>query len=79
MLLISSIMLNFIIYIYKFILIESDKCPALSDPDNGKVFIVSDGKVAIFTCSSGFVIIGNSYLQCINGVWSSPPPKCHAP
>ena len=53
-----------------------EKCPTLSDPDSGRVFIISNGRVAIFTCNDGFVTEGNSYLQCINGVWSSPPPKC---
>ena len=55
---------------------ENDKCPTLSDPDNGKVYIISDGRVAIFTCNDGFVTVGNSYLQCINGKWNSQPPKC---
>ena len=59
-------------------LIEIEKCPTLSDPDNGKMFVISDGRVTIFTCKNGFVTIGNSYLQCINGIWSSPPPKCQA-
>ena len=56
--------------------VENNKCPTLSNPDNGKVYIISDGNVAIFTCNDGFVTEGNSYLQCINRVWSSPPPKC---
>ena len=52
------------------------KCPALSDPKNGSVFIILNGKAAVFTCNSGFTIIGSSYLQCNNGKWSFPPPKC---
>ena len=55
---------------------EIEKCPTLSDPENGKVFIISDGRVAIFTCNNNFTKTGDSYLQCINGIWSSPSPKC---
>ena len=62
--------------IFSFFLVGNDKCPPLSDPDNGKMYIISDGTVALFTCNNGFATVGNSYLQCINGVWSSPPPKC---
>lgn len=54
------------------------KCPVLSDPENGEIFFFPDGQTAIFTCKSGYTIKGNSYLQCVNGVWSSPPPKCLA-
>lgn len=60
------------------LLTEIEKCPTLSDPDNGKVFIISNGRIAIFTCNSGFVTVGNSFVQCINGIWSSPSPKCKA-
>ena len=56
--------------------VGTEKCPTLSDPDSGRVFIISNGRVAIFTCNDGFVTAGNSYLQCINGKWSSPPPMC---
>ena len=55
---------------------EISKCPAILDPDNGKVFIISDGEVAIFTCYNGFVTVGKSQLQCIDGKWNSAPPKC---
>ena len=64
--------INYVFFLY----IEIIKCPAVLDPDNGKVFIISDGEVAIFTCNSGFVTVGNSHLQCIDGKWNSPPPKC---
>ena len=56
--------------------IEIEKCPTLNDPDNGKVYVVSDGTVAIFTCDNGFIKTGDSYMQCINGKWTSAPPKC---
>lgn len=56
---------------------ETSECPAISDPDNGKVFIISNGQTAVFACNNGFVTVGNSQLQCIDGKWSSSPPKCH--
>ena len=57
-------------------LVELIVCPPLKDPDNGKVFIYPGGTIAIFTCHSGFTTIGNPFLQCIDGKWNSPPPKC---
>ena len=57
-------------------LVEVIVCDKLKDPDNGMVFYFNAGKTAIFTCHSGFTTIGNSYLQCIDGRWNSPPPKC---
>ena len=59
-----------------YLCVGIEKCPTLSDPDSGRVFIISNGRVAIFTCNDGFVTVGNSYLQCINGKWSAPPPMC---
>ena len=57
-------------------LVEVIECDKLKDPDNGMVFFIQPGKIAVFTCHSGFTTIGNSYLQCINGKWNTPPPKC---
>ena len=57
-------------------LVEVIVCKHLNDPDNGKVYIYPGGTIAIFTCHSGFITIGIPYLQCIDGKWSSPPPKC---
>ena len=54
------------------------KCPALSAPENGYVHIILNGNAAVFTCNNGYVRIGNSYLECKNGKWTSPPPKCQA-
>lgn len=61
-----------------YFLTAISSCPALNDPDNGNVYIISNGQNAIFTCKSGFTVIGNPFLVCLNGVWNSPPPKCHA-
>ena len=56
------------------------ECPALSDPENGRVHIIPNGNAAtaVFTCNNGFVIIGNLYSKCKNGKWTSPPSKCQA-
>ena len=54
-------------------------CPTLSDPDNGKVVLLSDGKTAIFTCESSFIILGEAFSYCDNGKWKSVPPKCVSP
>ena len=72
-------MAQYVIYLLilvAFFLIEIKSCPPLHDPDNGMVYIF--GKDAIFTCKSGFTILGNSHLECTNGEWSSPLPKCQA-
>ena len=51
-------------------------CPTLKDPENGKVFQFSDGNAAIFSCNSGYTKVGESFLNCVNGNWSSPAPMC---
>ena len=61
-------------YLEIYFLIEN--CPPLVDPENGKVFIFSNGEVALFICDPSYVIMGNPYLRCVNGAWSSIPPKC---
>jgi len=53
-----------------------NNCPPLNDPDNGKVYQFPDGSTAIVTCKSGYITSGQSFMQCINGKWSSSPPKC---
>ena len=49
-------------------------CPLLQDPMNGQVFI--QGNMAIFACSNGATVMGNSVLKCSNGNWNSSPPTC---
>jgi len=53
-----------------------NNCLLLNDPDNGKVYQFPDGSTAIVTCKSGYIIFGQSFIQCINGKWSSSLPKC---
>ena len=66
---VAILLINFVYFI------EIKVCQKLSKPDNGNMFMISPD-TAIFTCNSGFTTIGNSYLQCKDGKWSSPPPKC---
>ena len=57
-------------------LLYTEVCSSLSDPDNGQVFEISDGNTAVYLCNKGFTRIGESVLHCVNGKWSSPPPRC---
>ena len=63
--------------LYILIEINIPTCLKLEDPDNGKVFYISP-TTAIFSCNSGFITLGNPFLQCFDGKWNSPPPKCQA-
>jgi len=56
--------------------LEKEKCPSFSSPENGRVFLLSDGKTAIFNCMSGYTIVGEGVLYCTDGKWSSHVPKC---
>jgi len=57
--------------------VEKEKsCPPLSSPENGSAFQLSDGKTTVFTCETGYTIVGASVLHCTNGKWSSHVPKC---
>ena len=57
--------------------LEKEKtCPSLSSPENGRVFQLPDGKTAIFTCTSGYTIVGKEVLYCADGKWSPHVPKC---
>ena len=56
-----------------------NNCVSLKDPDNGTVYQFPDGTTAIFSCKNGFITKGESILRCVNGNWSSSPPKCVQP
>merc|ERR1719191_1248641 len=48
---------------------------------NGRVETLSVGEdtwVGSFSCSSGFILYGNSKMKCRGGVWSSSIPVCTA-
>ena len=55
-------------------------CPNLSNPANGQVtfsFGVSVGSTATYTCTSGYVIVGESTRVCQgDGSWSGRAPIC---
>ena len=51
-------------------------CLPLNNPENGQVYQPPDGTTAIFSCNNGFTKMGKSVLHCVNGNWSSSPPKC---
>ena len=52
-------------------------CDSLSNPDNG-VVKVSDESTAIYTCNSGYELVGNATQLCDDsGAWTpEPPPTC---
>ena len=61
---------------------DPDICPNLVDPMNGD-FVTMTGKsvgdIAVYTCNSGFELVGATNLTCqIDGYWSDPPPLCEA-
>ena len=59
----------------KLVILFTALCPELSNPADG-IMTVSDSMV-IFSCDSGFGLVGSPVLTCqSNGVWSSAPPVC---
>ena len=56
------------------IFVPTGVCPPLQDPMNGQVFIT--GNMAVFACSNGTTVMGNSVLTCSNGNWNGSPPSC---
>ena len=51
-------------------------CPALTNPKNGEVYINNKQDKAIFVCDQGFELVGDGTVSCVNGGWSSSPPRC---
>ena len=54
-------------------------CPDLSDPAHGVVLVDGEsvGDNTIFTCDSGYELVGSSVLTCrSDGSWSDEPPVC---
>ena len=59
-----------------FCLVE---CPAMVDPASGTVSVSSNGShsLAVFSCVSGYHILGATELNCgDSGTWSDNPPAC---
>ena len=51
-------------------------CPRINNPVNEQVFPVSDGKTFVFTCNTGYTIVGPTLLTCTDRAWSAKEPKC---
>ena len=49
-------------------------CPTLPDPENGKVFVFD--KSAVYTCNTGYTLVGAQFLQCISEKWIGQSPTC---
>ena len=57
----------------------SNECPPLTAPDNGTLegSDFSLGSYVVFTCSSGYTLVGNSEIFCLSSAeWSDPTPTC---
>lgn len=55
------------------------KCPDLDDPNYGDVDVTGNtpGSKAIYTCDSGFKLVGNRKRFCQkNGYWTGRDPIC---
>ena len=53
--------------------------PALADPTNGQVSIVTNtiGSTATYTCDTGYGVNGATTDTCgADGSWSAVPPTC---
>jgi len=56
--------------------VYTEKCPHLTDPENGEVFIIEGGRRAIYACKQNYIISGSYSLECVNGKWNTSPPIC---
>ena len=61
------------------------ECPELDNPPNGQVNVDNSNHIqganATYSCSTGFMLIGNTMRQCENtggptGEWSGSDPTC---
>ncbi|KAL4230224.1 Sushi [Mactra antiquata] len=54
------------------------KCAELTQPINGMMTIESNGTIsyAVHTCNPDYSLIGNSVIECMNGVWMEQQPYC---
>ena len=64
--------------IINLILTTTELCPPINAPNNGIVYIIpiNDRQTALFICNSGYTIIGNAHVSCVDGTWDSAPPIC---
>ena len=64
---------------YVCIIDVTEPCPRLQRPRRGEVTITKDGRLALFSCNHGFMMMkGSSVLKCSNGKWDSSPPTCNS-
>ena len=57
------------------------RCPTLSNPSNGRVDQRDNrpGAIALYTCNSGYELVGQSSRTCQNnGQWSGDAPTCES-
>ncbi len=53
-------------------------CPRLNTPPHGQLKVQSyfDGGIAVYTCDSGYYILGSFDRICKQGNWSGIDPAC---
>ncbi|XP_022252136.1 vitamin K-dependent protein C-like isoform X1 [Limulus polyphemus] len=77
---VSACLLSFLCIVLletAFTLSNEAECVRPASPSNGRVwFRFRGGLSAIFTCSTGYVLIGQNVSSCMNGKWNYPPPTC---
>ena len=64
-----------------FYILLTAHCPDLDHPVNGTVSQSgnSEGDTALYTCNSGYELVGASVLNCQDdGTWDNSPPFCHS-
>ena len=58
-------------------------CPDIGDPSNGNIDFIGDsvapfsiGTSAIYTCDTGYVLVGESVRICEDGNWNGTASIC---
>lgn len=55
------------------------RCPWIRNRlKNGRVKVRSRGRIARFTCKSGYELVGSKFATCVRGQWNKPIPVCIA-
>lgn len=82
----NSLCVRFRCLMLCFCVFAEVRCPTLTHPENGRHHSSGErfrlGQEVIFTCGSGYSMIGEQTLRCEfdseteEGVWSSAKPRC---
>jgi CUB/sushi domain-containing protein len=53
-----------------------NNCPSLTHPYHGKVKMTHYGRLAAYSCSHGYTLVGSKIRKCYNSKWTGTTPKC---